>query len=522
MPRSYPVLLFIALLGLSACAAPSYRSTAPARSPATASAAYGANSITPADIHTHVAYLASDELMGRDTPSPGLEKAATYLARAFERYGLEPGGDGDSYLQRFPLYRTRVEDAETHFTWTSGETTGAWRYGTDFFVIPTKVDTATGRAFYAGLPSALSDGLPADAEGGIVFFSIPGAPTETASWDKEAAQAVAHAQQAGAASVVFLLNDEVSDAEVAKLNHAMAGRSRLPLPLSAVVLREQAAEALFAAAGVDLNATRHALPDGLPVAVGRVDFQVSLRDDEHHPANVVAVLPGSDPTLRDSYIVFSAHYDHVGVGQPDATGDAIYNGADDNASGTAALLELAQAFASLPSRPARSLVFLAVSGEEKGLLGSAHFADHPTVPGDQIVANINMDMIGRNAPDSVTAIGQEYTSMGAVAQRTAAEHPDLGLVVAYDEHPEERHFYRSDHFNFVRKGIPAIFFNAGTHEDYHQASDELSNLDVDKTGRVTRLIYYVAAAVASDPDAPTWTDEGEHVLQALAQQNSTR
>src|SRR5690606_11898205 len=130
--------------------------------------------------------------------------------------------------------------------------------------------------------------------------------------------------------------------------------------------------------------------------------------------------------------------DHVGIGRPDASGDSIYNGADDNASGTAALLEVAEAFASLPEAPARSLLFLAVSGEEKGLLGSQYFSDHPTVPIEQMVANINVDMIGRKAPDSIVVIGQEYSSLGPLVREVAAERPELGLVVSEDIWPEER------------------------------------------------------------------------------------
>jgi hypothetical protein len=518
--RRFHTLAFLAVLVLSACAT---NPPPPASSAPPSEAAVGDASITATDVRTHVEFLASDELMGRDTPSPGLERAADYIANAFGSYGLEPAGDDGSYLQRFPLSVTRLDEAATRVTWTSGDETGAWSFSEDFFVVPTSADEAAGRAFYSGVPSALSGDLPADAAGGVVFFSIPGLPAQTPGWDQEAMQAVAHAQQAGAAGLVLLLDPDLGRDEMAKLEHELGGRARMPFSVPVVVMRQGAAADLFARTGADLAMLRDR-PETLPVTAGDalVEIHTEIVEDEHYPANVVAVLPGSDPELRDSYVVFSAHYDHVGVGEPDATGDTVYNGADDNASGTAALMELAQAYASLPTPPARSLVFLAVSGEEKGLLGSAYYADHPTVPAEQIVANVNMDMIGRNAPDSVRAIGQEYTSMGAVAQRVAAEHPDLGLVVAYDEHPEERHFFRSDHFNFVRKGIPAIFFNAGTHEDYHQASDELSKLDVDKTVRVARLIYHLGEAVASESAAPQWTAEGQEVVDGIMQRYGTR
>ncbi|MFW6199581.1 MAG: M28 family peptidase [Gemmatimonadota bacterium] len=232
------------------------------------------------------------------------------------------------------------------------------------------------------------------------------------------------------------------------------------------------------------------------------------------PPNVVAVFPGSDPALRDTYVVFSAHVDHLGVGEPDASGDSIYNGADDDASGTSALLEIAEAFAALSAedsefRPARSIVFLGVSGEERGLLGSAWFADHPTVPLESIVANVNMDMISRNAPDTIVVIGQEYSSLGSLVRGVAEERRDeLRLDVAPDRWPEERFFFRSDHYNFARKEIPALFFFAGVHEDYHEPSDEADTVDAEKAARVARLAFYTAHAIASDREPPRWTEEG--------------
>ncbi|HEX6369668.1 MAG TPA: M28 family metallopeptidase [Longimicrobium sp.] len=302
--------------------------------PGTAAAAAG--TITAEEMREHVAYLASDALRGRDTPSPGLDSAAAYLAREFARIGLQGGAGEGGFIQRYPLR--------------------------------------------------------------------PG--------------------------------------------------SRVIAP------------------------------------------------------NVVAVFPGSDPTLRNEYVVFSAHMDHVGVGRP-VRGDSIYNGADDDASGTSALLEVAEAFAALETRPARSILFLGVSGEEKGLLGSAYFSDHPTVPIASIVANLNIDMIGRNERDNVAVIGKDYSSLGDVVQRAAAENRALvGLTAGDDVWPDEGFFFRSDHFNFARKEIPAIFFFAGPHEDYHEPSDEVERLDVDKAARVARLVFLTGHAVATNPQRPQWTEAG--------------
>lgn len=229
--------------------------------------------------------------------------------------------------------------------------------------------------------------------------------------------------------------------------------------------------------------------------------------EESFPPNVVAILPGSDPALRDEYVILSAHFDHVGVGRP-VEGDSIYNGADDNASGTAGLLEVAKAFASLPERPRRSIVFLHVSGEEHGLIGSRWYSDHPTVPIEKVVANINVDMISRNAPDSIVVIGKDYSDLGRLVDRVGAQQPQLGLAVADDIWPEERFFYRSDHYNFARLEIPSLFFFAGVHDDYHMPSDEVDSIDVDKAARVSRLIYYTVRAIADQQEHPRWDPEG--------------
>jgi len=237
--------------------------------------------------------------------------------------------------------------------------------------------------------------------------------------------------------------------------------------------------------------------------------------------NVVAIFRGSDPELRDTYVVFSAHVDHLGVGEPDASGDSIYNGADDDASGTSALVEIAEAFSMLgdaDSRPARSVVFLGVSGEERGLLGSEWFTEHPTIPLDNVVANVNMDMIARNAPDTIVVIGQEYSSLGPLVRGVARERGELGLTVAPDPWPEERFFFRSDHYHFARREIPALFFFAGVHEDYHQPSDEPETVDADKAARVARLAFYTAHAIALDRDVPRWTADGLAEVRALTAQ----
>jgi Zn-dependent M28 family amino/carboxypeptidase len=172
------------------------------------------------------------------------------------------------------------------------------------------------------------------------------------------------------------------------------------------------------------------------------------------------------------------------------------------------VIEIAEAFAALTDKPARSVMFVLVSGEEKGLLGSAAFVQNPPVPTTQMVANINIDMVGRNAPDTVVAIGQDYTSLGPTVQSVARRHADLRLVVAPDLWPEEQLFFRSDHFSFAVKQVPAIFFTAGLHEQYHKPSDEANLIDNDKVARVAQLLFRVAHELARTPAKPQWTPEG--------------
>ena len=216
--------------------------------------------------------------------------------------------------------------------------------------------------------------------------------------------------------------------------------------------------------------------------------------------NVIGWLEGSDPGLRGQYVVFSAHMDHLGIGTP-VSGDSIYNGADDNASGTAAVLELAQAFAGLEPPPRRSLVFIAFSGEEVGLVGSRWYTDHPTIPLADIAANINLDMIGRNWTDAiVTSTSSSYLLQAA--QEVASAQADLGLQVIEDPWPEQNLIRRSDQYAFVRYGIPGALFTSGLHGDYHQPSDEAETIDFEKTARVTRLLFHLGLRLASGDESP--------------------
>ncbi|MGD8281942.1 MAG: M28 family peptidase, partial [Gemmatimonadota bacterium] len=254
--------------------------------------------------------------------------------------------------------------------------------------------------------------------------------------------------------------------------------------------------ALQARAGQALRVDQVSGPD--------VTAALNYVEEELTAPNVVGVLEGSDPALSDEYVVVSGHMDHVGIGEPDEDGDSIYNGADDNASGTTAVIEIAEAMASLPTPPRRSMMFLLVSGEEKGLWGSEYFSTNPPVPVDHMVADLNMDMVGRNWPDTIVAIGKEHSDLGETLERVNGEHPELGMTAIDDLWPEQSFYTRSDHFNFARKGVPILFFFNGIHEDYHGLDDEPDRINGEKAARIARLVFYLAVELADADDRPEW------------------
>jgi Zn-dependent M28 family amino/carboxypeptidase len=228
--------------------------------------------------------------------------------------------------------------------------------------------------------------------------------------------------------------------------------------------------------------------------------------------NTVGILEGSDPQLKNEYVVYSAHMDHVGTaGQ--STGcsprgaDSICNGADDDGSGTVAVIEAAEAFAQLRPRPKRSMIFLTVSGEEHGLWGSQYFAEHPPVPVANIVADLNLDMVGRNWKDTIVAIGKEHSDLGTTLNRVTAAHPELNMKAIDDIWPDERFYFRSDHYNFARKGVPILFFFNGVHPDYHQVSDHPDKIDAEKESRIIKLVFYLGLEVANTTERPKWNPQ---------------
>ncbi len=478
--------------------------------------------ITAEDIHHRIAFLASDDLAGRDTPSEGLETAAAWIAEEFQRFGLEPGADG-GWLQRYPYPLEQLETREARIE-ISGGATHALEYGAEFFAHAGAAPVHAVGAVYLAHPGELDRGPQSGLRDRAVLVRLPGMPESArdglrfgARARSDIATAVERSRRAGAAAVVFVMDARVTAGEVGALaataeapSRTLGGRATIDEP-AVFFITDRAAQRVLRMAGLDatdlLRQERVDRPVPLPGITVRLAAPVAAVD-QARPPNVVGLLPGGHPSLGETYVVITAHMDHVGIGRPDATGDSIYNGADDNASGTAALMAIARAFGALPAPPDRSVIFLAVSGEEKGLLGSRWFVENPTVPLESIVANINLDMIGRNAPDSIVAIGKEYSTLGPLLREVATTHPQLGLTVAPDLWPGQRFFYRSDHFSFAAREIPAIFLFAGTHEDYHRPGDTVEKVDFDKTARVARLAFLLALEIAQQERPPEWDPQG--------------
>jgi hypothetical protein len=304
---------------------------------------------------------------------------------------------------------------------------------------------------------------------------------------------------------LVLLSDRDSSAFAQKISQpperTVVGSRTEPV---AIEVRTGPVSRTLRAAGIDLPRLHAASVTALqpvPSLRVRIEMQDIVKSSVTVP-NTVGILEGSDPVLKQEYLVYSAHMDHIGITPGQA--DSINNGADDDASGTTGVIELAEAFSQSGARPKRSIIFLTVSGEEKGLWGSEYFTSHPPVPLKQIVADINIDMIGRNWPDTIVAIGKEQSDLGATLNRVNAAHPELRMTAIDDRWPEERFYFRSDHYNFARRGVPILFFFNGVHPDYHQVSDSPDKINSEKESRILRLLFYLGQEIANAPARPKW------------------
>jgi Peptidase family M28 len=476
-----------------------------------------AGTITPADIRHRIGIIADDSMMGRDTPSPGLEKTAQYVADQFQRFGLKPGGENGTWFQRYTISRRRLDPAESHVGFmihgkhVHADLTRDARYS--FGVVPPKEVMAP--AVLLGGTYSPEDVRRMDVRGKAVLVVLDyGKPLPTTTL------AILQGLAAGGAAGVVIVSNRDSATfgrMVAAPPPTRTGVDGLNDGIPPVVeVHQRALGEVFAEAGIRPDEIRAA---GTVVArpLPELTIAFGLKDEVIGSAtapNTIGILEGSDPRLKNEYMVFSAHMDHVGVAGPNGTGgctargaDSICNGADDDGSGTVGVIELAEAFTRPGARPRRSVIFMTVSGEEKGLYGSSYFTQYPTVPLSQVVADLNIDMIGRNWPDTIVAIGKEHSDLGQTLNRIAGLHKNLNMAPIDDRWPEENFYFRSDHYNFAKHGVPILFFFNGVHPDYHEVTDSPEKIDTDKMSRILQLLFYLGQDVANSPNRPKWNPE---------------
>jgi hypothetical protein len=473
--------------------------------------------ITGREIGGHMSFLASDLMKGRDTASPEIRLAAEYLATRLLAAGAEPSGDDEggkkTYFQKFPLeYVTpRAEGTSLDLV---VEKDGARReiplgLNADFYLFPRGVAPGEVEApvVFAG-QGGEEDIKGLDLKNRFVLtFSQPVGPGRRAGRGNPFAVRQA-AQEAGALGILTMAPPGTEADPNAAANNGRSfmqqsfGRPMMtlgaaPSSMPFIQLEPAAGDALAAAAGLKADAEPGAL-DGV-----RVRFAFAADKEVKHDRNVVGLFPGSDPEKKKEVVIFSAHYDHVGVGSD----GQIFNGSDDNSSGTSSLLEIAEAFGDAP-RPARSVAFLWVSGEEKGLLGSEWFSEHISLPeGYKIVADLNLDMVSRNDGHQVGITPSD-------------KHPDYSTLIpaAIDflkgeeveaKFDADQFYARTDSYNFAQKGIPIIFFFSGIHDDYHQPTDDVDKADFEKAARVARAAFRLGYSVAQASEVPHKIKPGE-------------
>ena len=485
----------------------------------TSGIARAARSITDADVHDRLAIISDDSMLGRATPSPQLEEVAAWVAGQFRQAGLRPGGDSGTFLQRYGIRRLRVDS--TSYVMAMGRGAhGHWLLGREAGLLFGQPPAAPLTA-----PIVLLAGIPADTA--RPFGDVPMRGTivlhvlDTASIGNNLVPLVTRGVALGVQAWIFVSNRSAPEfdglaAGALRPQYEVVGQRRAgPLDISIYEVQSGSAAEVLRAAGEDPAAllARGAAPSvrALPGFTATIDVRRTVEAETSAP-NTIGVLEGSDPQLKSQYVFFTGHMDHIGTASGDegcraAGADTICNGADDDGSGAVAVVELAQAFARLDPHPRRSIVFMTVSGEERGLWGSGYYADHPTVPLAATVADLNTDMIGRNPSDAVMGVGKEHSSLGPLVDSVAAAHPELRMRVIGDTMPQENLFFRSDHYNFARKGVPILFFTTGLHADYHRPTDSVEKIAAEQEARIIQLDFYLGLAVANADGRPAWNPD---------------
>lgn len=516
-----------------------------------ASCSAGAEAVADKNmIRAHLGFLADDLLEGRETGSRGYDIAARYVASQFLQYGVKPKGDKGGYLQHVPLRATRLVQASPVVELRSARGTETLAYLEDYAVSGSLLEDQSGVTaplVFVGYGIRADrlrhdDYANMDVKGKIVVVlsGKPGSfPTEEGAHFASADHKRGLAAQHGAVGIVtlqtpvaekaapFSRNKDYrfipsmswvqADGTPARETASMQNRVSLSIPAS---------RKLFSQVDVRLDDIFALAKDNRPLP--RMDLNMSMRMSkksertEVSSSNVAGMIEGSDPVLKNEYVVFTAHLDHLGQ-VSERSGDNIFNGAMDNSTGVATLIEAARLFTRSGVAPKRSILFVAVTGEEKGLLGADYFATNPTVPRGSIVANVNLDMpLLVYDFNNVMAFGAEHSTLKGTATRALKK---MGMDLIPDPWPEMGLFTRSDHYMFVRQGIPSIFLATGmgsAREDenpaklwnefltsrYHQPNDDLAQpINYDAAARFAQLNYNIAREIADAPVRPAWNKD---------------
>jgi hypothetical protein len=553
-------LVVSSILPLAAACGGSKTTITEAPGPRAATAA----EISPADLRNRIAIFADDSMQGRRTGTPGNARGNAYIVNEVQRLGLRPAGDAGGYLQKIPLSSYAADSARATLRVGSSELV-LWRdyhpYQAEF-VVPARPINGSSLVYIGGSSDSASLPSREALQGKVVVYNSAGSGNSLGAPDLQPAGRLGLISGLAVTGVDTLIAtyEQVfrTPKIVVKENITVPAGITQPRLL---ILPSASIPKMF---GKPLDQLR---PGDTGAAI---QGEVTFDERDLGASNVIAILEGSDPGLRGSYVALGAHNDAIGVvdpvdhdslrayntvmrprgandapGEPDAEQaariraivdsmrkqrparlDSIVNGADDDGSGSMALLEIAEALARSGSRPKRSLLFVWHTGEESGLQGSRWFTDNSTVPRDSIVAQINTDMIGRGGPKDESTRDPAYiqvigsrrlsTELGDLAERVNREgNHGLAFDYSYDADGHPDNFYcRSDHYMYARYGIPVSFFSTGGHRDYHQVTDEAQYLDFDKYARVTAFVGEVAERVANldhrpvvdkpkpDPEAP--------------------
>lgn len=481
-----------------------------------------AEAITAEQLKDYLYFVASDEMGGRNTPSRGLDITAKFLALNLSRWGFKPAGDDGTFFQRMWVVSNNIDAGKTNLSVGDRE----FKYIDDFFLLRGN-GSAKGDLVFGGngwlVKSKKFDAFAGvDVKDKIVViyksgfngrgFAAPGELGEggmTGEKGVDWANPVDHAKMEGAKGIIVVADPQIQALWPRLKNFFGRGSSYVE------GLREGGSNddsmPIFLASGNVASAMFEGSPGNQDSAkafdIGKQGEISAATDSTRTPTqNVVAIWEGSDPKLKSEMVAIGAHYDHVGMRDDPTLKDNIWNGADDDGSGTVAVLSIAEALSKAPTRPKRSVLFVWHAGEEKGLWGSEYFNKYPTVDIKKVITQLNIDMIGRSkkpgdtnpknkelsGENEIYVIGSEMMSstLGAVTKETNAQFLDLKYNYKYDDPKDpNRFFFRSDHFNYAVNGIPIVFWFDGEHEDYHQASDSPDKIDYQKMQKVARTIF---------------------------------